>query len=117
MKTCRTISGIYPQLWEASGPDPSIDHRRAPNLQRFFERHAESVTPGRTASDYLPGDVVTWSLANGDTHIGMVVPGPGDRANEPWIIHSMGKDGVKWENVLFDFKVQRHFRYPNEAGK
>jgi uncharacterized protein len=107
---------LYPQLWEASAPDPSIDHRRAPNLQRFFERHAQTLTPSRNAEDYLPGDVVTWSLANGDTHIGFVVPGPGERSGEPWVIHSMGGTGVKWENVLFDFKVQRHFRYPNESG-
>jgi uncharacterized protein len=108
---------LYPQLWEASSPDANIDHRRAPNLQRFFERHAETITPSRNFEEYLPGDIVTWSLANGDTHIGVVAPGPGDRGGEPWIIHSMGGQGVKWENVLFDFKVQRHFRYAKVAGK
>ena len=23
--------------------------------------------------------------------------------------------GVKWENVLFDFKIEAHFRYPGAA--
>ena len=28
---------IYPQLWGLSQPDANIDHRRVPNLQRFFQ--------------------------------------------------------------------------------
>jgi uncharacterized protein len=108
---------LYPQLWDASAPDPNIDHRRVPNLQRFFERHAQTLTPSRNAPEYQLGDIVTWSLANGDTHIGIVVPGPGQHASESWVIHQMGSEGVKWENVLFDFKVQRHFRFPSETGE
>jgi uncharacterized protein YijF (DUF1287 family) len=106
---------LYPQLWDASAPDSNIDHRRVPNLQRFFERHAQTITPSRNARDYQFGDVVTWSLANGDTHIGIVVPGPGEHSSEAWVIHQLGA-GVKWENVLFDFKVQRHFRFPSATG-
>lgn len=102
---------LYPQLWGALGPDKSIDHRRVANLQRFFERKGETLTPSREASDYRPGDIVIWSLANADQHIGIVVPGPGDRAHEAWVVHNMGS-GVKWEGVLFDFKPQAHFRYP-----
>lgn len=105
---------LYPQLWRASGPDTNIDHRRVANLQRFFERKAETVAPSRNAADYLPGDIVVWSLANAESHIGIIVPGPGDRAKEPWIVHNMGA-GVKWENVLFDFSIQKHFRYPASA--
>jgi len=106
---------LYPQLWDAVATDTSIDHRRVPNLQRYFERHAATITPSRNAEDYLVGDVVTWSLANGDTHIGIVVPGPGERSGEAWIVHNLGS-GVKWESVLFDFKVQHHFRFPSESG-
>ncbi len=102
----------YPQLWNALGPDPSIDHRRIPNLERFFERKGQILTPSRDPADYRPGDVVIWSLANGDKHIGIVVPGPGNRAHEPWVVHH--KDtSVKWEDVLFDFKIEAHFRYPS----
>ncbi|RYD31446.1 MAG: DUF1287 domain-containing protein [Verrucomicrobiaceae bacterium] len=106
----------YPQLWDATGPDTNIDHRRVPNLQRFFERKGETLDPSRNAADYKPGDIVVWSLANAETHIGIVVPGPGDRAGEPWVVHNMGA-GVKWENVLFDYTRQRHFRFPAENSK
>lgn len=101
----------YPQLWNASGPDSNIDHRRVPNLQRFFERKGETVSVTRNTADYQPGDIVVWSLADGEKHIGIVVPGPGDRSGEPWVVHNMGA-GVKWENVLFDFSIERHFRFP-----
>ena len=102
---------LYPQLWGAAGPDTNIDHRRVANLQRFFERHGETIETTRNTADYRPGDIVVWSLANAETHIGIVVPGPGDRGGEAWVVHNMGT-GVKWENVLFDYPIQRHFRYP-----
>ncbi len=107
---------LYPQLWNASAPDTNIDHRRVANLQRFFERKGETLTPSRSAADYRPGDIVIWSLANAETHIGIIVPGPGDRANEPWVVHNMGA-GVKWENILFDYSISRHFRFPAEAAQ
>jgi len=107
---------LYPQLWGASAPDSNIDHRRVANLQRFFERHGETITPSRDPLAYRPGDVVVWSLANGEKHLGIVVPGPGDRAGEAWIVHHMGA-AVAWENILFDYHIERHFRYPVATGK
>lgn len=102
---------LYPQLWGALAPDSSIDHRRVANLQRYFERKAETLPATREASDYQPGDIVIWSLANADQHIGIVVPGPGSHADELWVVHNKDS-GVKWEGVLFDFKISAHFRYP-----
>lgn len=107
---------LYPQLWGAIAPDTSIDHRRVANLQRFFERKAETVPASRDAADYRVGDIVIWSLANAEQHIGIVVPGPGNRSHETWVVHNMGA-GVKWENVLFDFKVDAHFRYPQTQAE
>ncbi len=104
----------YPQLWGSLAPDPNIDHRRVANLQRFFERKGQVLPASREPSDYHAGDIVIWSLANAESHTGIVVPGPGGRANEPWVVHNMGA-GVKWENVLFDFKIVAHFRYPANA--
>jgi uncharacterized protein YijF (DUF1287 family) len=101
----------YPQLWGALTTDTNIDHRRVPNLQRFFERKGETLTASRDAVDYKTGDIVVWSLANAEQHIGIVVPAPTNRPGETWVVHNMGK-GVKWENVLFDFKIEAHFRYP-----
>ncbi len=107
---------LYPQLWGASAPDTNIDHRRVPNLQRFFERKGETLTTSRNPADYQPGDIVIWSLANAESHIGIIVPGPGDHANEPWVVHNIGL-GVKWENILFDYSIQRHFRFSPEDSK
>lgn len=107
---------LYPQLFGALGPDSNIDHRRVANLQRYFERKGQTLPASREASDYKPGDIVIWSLANADKHIGIVVPGPGNRAGEAWVVHNMGT-GMKWENVLFDFKIEAHFRYPAGIAK
>ena len=107
---------LYPQLWGALAPDTNIDHRRVANLQRFFERKGRTLTPTRDSSDYRPGDIVIWSLANAEQHIGIVVPGPGNRAGEAWVVHNMGA-GMKWESVLFDFKIDAHFRYPSAAAE
>lgn len=100
----------YPQLWEATAPDPSIDHRRALNLQRFFGRHGESLPTTRNGSDYHPGDIVVWGLSTGKTHIGIVVPSPSGPEGDPWIVHNNGA-GVKWESGLFDHQIIGHFRY------
>jgi len=102
---------LYPQLWDATSPDSNIDHRRVENLAKFFERKGETLKATRDAKDYAPGDVVVWTLANAETHIGIVVPGPGDHSNEPWVVHNL-KSGVKWENVLFEYMPQKHYRFP-----
>ena len=104
----------YPQLWGSLVPDTNIDHRRVANLQRFFERKGETLTPSRNPADYHPGDIVIWSLANADPHIGIVVPGPGNRAGEAWVVHNLGA-GVQWESALFDYKIVGHFSYPAAA--
>jgi len=89
--------------------DSNIDHRRVPNLQKFFARHGTSLPITRDASDYKPGDIVTWDLNGKYTHVGMVV----DRTNL-WgrhkIVHNIG-EGPKIEDVLFDWKITGHYRY------
>ena len=104
---------LYPQLWDAATPDTNIDHRRVENLQKFFERKGQVLTPSRNVADYKPGDIVIWSLANAETHIGIVVPGPSGHGDEPWVVHNMNA-GMKWENILFDYSIQRHLRFPSE---
>lgn len=101
----------YPQLWDALAPDPSIDHRRVANLARFFERKGEVLPVTREAADYQPGDIVVWSLASAENHIGIVVPGPADQQGQPWVVHHMEKTPV-WADELFDFQIIGHFRYP-----
>ncbi|MFU8893249.1 MAG: DUF1287 domain-containing protein [Luteolibacter sp.] len=106
---------LYPQLWNAPGPDTNIDHRRVPNLQRYFMRHGETLGNNRSPEEYQPGDIVVWAIANAETHIGIVVPGPGDLVSERWVVHNMGA-GVVWENTLFDYQILGHYRYPKSAA-
>lgn len=104
---------LYPQLWGAAAPDPNIDHRRVANLQRFFSRHGQELPVSRTRNpaDFEPGDVVVWALSNGQTHVGIVVPGAGPHGGQPWVVHNLDT-GIKWENALFEYNIIGHYRYP-----
>ena len=109
---------LYPQLWDRKGPDSNIDHRRVLNLQRFFSRFGKVLETSHSLDDYDIGDVVTWKLPYGATeqggsHIGIVVPGPGARSNEKWVVHNIGS-GPEWENKLFDYEIVGHFRFVPE---
>ncbi len=89
--------------------DSNIDHRRVPNLQKFFNRQGSALPITRNASDYKPGDLVTWSLNGKYTHIGIVV----NRTNQSGryeILHNIG-EGPKIEDVLFEWQITGHYRY------
>lgn len=101
---------LYPQLWGLKGTDTNIDHRRIPNLQRFFVRNGQDIPVSRVPSDYLNGDIVAWRLPDGDTHIGVIVPGPGVRSDERWVVHNNG-GGVQWDDALLDYEIVGHYRY------
>ncbi|HWS25956.1 MAG TPA: DUF1287 domain-containing protein, partial [Xanthomonadales bacterium] len=45
----------YPRNWGLTTTDRNIDHRRVPNLQRFFTRHGQSLGTDGVDADYLPG--------------------------------------------------------------
>jgi uncharacterized protein YijF (DUF1287 family) len=107
----------YPRTWGAKKTDKNIDHRRVPNLRKFFERQGASLPITEEARDYKPGDVVTWDLSSGLTHIGLVVNVPSDADAERFqIVHNIGA-GPKMEDVLFGWKITGHYRYegPKEA--
>lgn len=95
-------------------PDSNIDHRRVPNLQKFFERRGSVLSITRNAGDYQPGDIVSWNLDGKHTHIGMVV-----NQTNFWgrykILHNIG-EGPKIEDVLFDWKITGHYRYYGPRG-
>jgi len=101
---------LYPKCWQLSRPDPNIDHRRVPNLMVFFERNGKSLTTKQKADAYLPGDIVSWQLSDGRTHIGIVVDGFGSNG-WPLVVHNIGQ-GQQKANVLFSWKVTGHYRYP-----
>jgi uncharacterized protein YijF (DUF1287 family) len=106
----------YPRKWGRRGTDPNIDHRRVPNLMVFFSRKGESLPITDRAADYVPGDLVTWDLGGGLTHIGMVVDRKTLFTRRYMIVHNIGA-GPKMEDVLFDWKITGHYRYFGPAGR
>ncbi|HEX7318391.1 MAG TPA: DUF1287 domain-containing protein [Pyrinomonadaceae bacterium] len=102
---------LYPRKWGLKKPDTNIDHRRVPNLMVYFERQGAALPITDDARDYKPGDVVTWDLGNGLTHIGIVVAVPSSSdESRLQIVHNIGA-GPKMEDVLFAWKVTGHYRF------
>lgn len=98
----------YPQNWGLTRTDRNIDHRRVLNLRRFFERQGIELPVTPNASSYKPGDIVSWDLGGGLTHIG-VVSDDLTLTDIPLIIHNI-ENGVKSEDILFEFTITGHFR-------
>jgi uncharacterized protein YijF (DUF1287 family) len=98
----------YPKNWGLSRPDPNIDHRRVPNLRRYFERQGASLPVTSDPSSYQAGDIVSWNLPGNLTHIG-IVSETTEPDGTPLIIHNIGR-GTREENILFAFKITGHFR-------
>lgn len=101
---------LYPKLWELKKPDANIDHRRVPNLMKFFERKGQVLLITKNPNDYLPGDLVTWSLSHGKTHIGIVIDELSSDKQRPLIVHNVGA-GPKINDALFAWKIIGHFKY------
>lgn len=100
----------YPRHWGPGGRDASIDHRRVPNLAVYASRHGQSLPLSRDPGTYRAGDLVTWRLASGLPHIGIV----SDRrtaAGIPLVIHNIGW-GAQEEDRLFAYTLTGHFRLP-----
>ena len=107
----RANFAIYPTKWGLKSPDTNIDHRRVPNLQKFFTRKGKALPIMDKAENYKPGDVVSWDLNNkGLTHIGVVSNVWNANTKRYSIIHNIGA-GAEIEDVLFNWKVTGHFRY------
>src|ERR671939_7014 len=87
------------------GPDANIDHRRVPNLMKFFERRGKAL--GLNAA-YEPGDVVAWRLPNGLYHVGVVSASHG--ARDYLVVHNIGY-GAKNEDVLRAWTIIGHYRW------
>ena len=102
---------VYPKKWNLPKPDTNIDHRRVPNLQKFFTRQGKSLTITGKAESYQPGDVVAWDLdGRGMTHIGLVSNFWSETTKRYLIVHNIGA-GTQAEDRVFDWKIIGHYRY------
>lgn len=93
----RSAFAHYPKLWGLMQPDPSIDHRRVPNLETFFTRQKGALpvprggVPGDTiVQDLRPGDLLTWRLGVAWLpHIGIVTE-VARASQDVRILHNIG---------------------------
>ncbi|MFV0531011.1 MAG: DUF1287 domain-containing protein [Flavobacteriales bacterium] len=100
----------YPKNWGLKITDKNIDHRRVPNLMTFFKRKGATLEIIQNPNDYFPGDVVSWLLSNGLTHIGMVVNQKSNDGKRYLIVHNIGA-GQVLEDCLFRYQIIGHYRY------
>ena len=100
----------YPKSWGLKSTDKNIDHRRVPNLMRFFKRQGAELAITDNADDYKAGDVVAWLLNRGLTHIGIVSHNKSKDKKRHLIVHNIGAGQVE-EDCLFRFKIIGHYRY------
>ena len=98
----------YPKTWGLKKPDRNIDHRRVPNLKRYFERRDYSLPVTEERGDYLPGDLVTCTIPPNRPHI-MIVSDTTSQDGVPLVIHNIGA-GTREENRLFSFPITGHYR-------
>jgi len=100
----------YPKTWDLTRPDKNIDHRRVPNLMKYFERTASTKPITTNSEDYVPGDIVCWNLGGAVTHIGIVVDKKSGDGNRYMIVHNIG-GGQVLEDCLFNFKIIGHYAF------
>lgn len=106
----RAHFSVYPKNWGLTKTDRNIDHRRVPNLMKYFERKGASLPLSKDPKDYLPGDIVTWNLGRGMVHIGIVVDRKTSDGKRPLIVHNIGAGQVA-EDILFKYTITGHYRW------
>jgi uncharacterized protein YijF (DUF1287 family) len=107
----RANFAVYPKIWGLKRPDKNIDHRRVPNLMKFFQRK-HTALPVPTADErrrFLPGDLVTCTVPPHLPHI-MIISDRKSAEGLPLVIHNIG-GGAREENRLGDFPLTGHFRW------
>lgn len=109
-KDMKNNFSVYPKIWGLKTTDRNIDHRRVPNLMTYFKRKGTEKPITNKAEDYLPGDIVFWSLGGAITHIGIVVDKKSKDKKRNLIVHNIG-EGQVLEDFLFKYKIIGHYSY------
>jgi uncharacterized protein len=100
----------YPETWGLSKTDRNIDHRRVPNLQRFFARQKAELAVSDDVSRYQPGDLVTMMLPGHLPHIGIVSGKKAEDSGRPLMIHNIGA-GTQEEDILGAYPHTGRYRF------
>jgi uncharacterized protein len=100
----------YPKTWGLSKTDRNIDHRRVPNLQRFFQRQNAKLAISQDYSSFEAGDLVTMMLPRNLPHIGIVSDTSNDSGSKPMLIHNIG-GGTQLEDILGLYRMTGRYRF------
>ncbi len=101
---------VYPKSWGLKKTDKSIDHRRVPNLMKYFSRHGAIKKVTNNPADYVPGDIVSWNLGGAITHIGIVVDKKSNDGKRYLIVHNIG-NGQELSDCLFKYNIIGHYSF------
>lgn len=105
--------GSYPRTWGLTRADKNIDHRRVPNLERYFQRQGvERDAPG-TRDDWQAGDLVTMRLGGRLPHIA-IFSGHDPPTGTAMFIHNIG-GGTRKDELNADYDSPRRFRFAPPA--
>lgn len=88
--------GVYPKNWGLKRPDRNIDHRRVPNLERFWQRAGAHVALPDSLQGWQPGDLFSSLVGTRLPHTGIV----SDRLSPrgvPLVIHNIGRGAQEEE--------------------
>jgi uncharacterized protein YijF (DUF1287 family) len=100
----------YPKNWSLSKPDKNIDHRRVPNLRKYFARKGFELKlpPEGDFSVFQPGDLVTCVIGGKLPHI-MIVSDRKTAEGRPLVIHNIG-GGAREEDIIFGYPLTGWYR-------
>ena len=100
----------YPRTWGLTRADRNIDHRRVPNLERYFTREGlKREMPGRR-EDWQAGDLVTMRLGGRLPHIA-IFAGYDPLTDKAVYVHNIGA-GTREEPIRTDYDYPMRFRFP-----
>ena len=87
----------YPRHWGLKRPDRNIDHRRVPNLERFWQRAGADLPLPGIPADWRPGDLFSSLVGGCLPHTGIVSDKVSPRG-VPLVIHNIGR-GTQEEEI------------------
>ncbi len=93
-------------------PDTNIDHRRVPNMCKFFKNNGKSLTISDNPKDYKPGDIIWWKIGgpSGMNHVGLVVNKKSTDGKRYLVVHNIG-GGQNIDDFLFRAYIHGHYSY------
>ncbi|MEQ9507327.1 MAG: DUF1287 domain-containing protein [Hyphomonas sp.] len=104
-----TAFSSYPKTWGLTRADKNIDHRRVPNLERYFQRQGYERAAPAAPEDWQEGDLLTMRLGGRLPHIA-IFSGHDAVTGAAMYIHNIG-GGAREDELYADYDTPRRFRF------